>query len=175
MNNIKEILITEEEIQNRVYELAKEIERDYNDELLMICILKGSALFMSDLIKRIDRELEIEFMQVSSYEGINSTGKINIIKDIETDIRGRDVLVIEDIIDTGNTLSYLIEDLKQRGAKSVEIVTLLSKAARREQEVECKYIGFEIEDKFVIGYGMDLDEKYRNLPYIGIFDESALS
>lgn len=172
MGKIKEILITEEKIQERINELAIEIQNDYKDELVVICILKGSAFFMSDLAKRIDRPMYMEFMQVSSYEGLNSTGEINIIKDIDSPIQGKDVLIIEDIIDTGNTLSYLIKNLKERGANSVEIVALLSKPARRIKDIYCKYIGFEIEDKFVIGYGMDYNQKYRNLPYIGVYDNS---
>lgn len=172
MSKVKEILITENEIQNKVNELAKQIENDYGDEIVVISILKGSTLFMSDLVRKINKSVYIEFMQVSSYEGTTSTGKINIIKDIEADIEGKDVLIIEDIIDTGNTLCALVEELKNRGANSVEIATLLSKPSRREIEVDCKYIGFEIEDKFVIGYGMDYNQEYRNLPYIGVYDNS---
>lgn len=170
MGNIKEILISEDQIKNRIFELAKEIEKDYDDEILMIGILKGSTLFMADLIRNIDKTVYMEFMQVSSYEGTESTGKINIKKDIEVDLTGKDVLVVEDIIDTGNTLGYLVENLRSRGAKSVEIVTLLSKPERRLKEIDCKYIGFEIEDKFVVGFGMDYNQRYRNLPYIGIYD-----
>lgn len=172
MGNIKEVLISEDKIQNRILELAQAIEKDYDGEILMIGILKGSTLFMADLVRKINKNVHMEFMQVSSYEGAESTGNINIKKDVETELVGKDVLIVEDIIDTGNTLGYLIENLKQRGAKSVEIVTLLSKPARRLKEIECKYIGFEIEDKFVVGFGMDYNQNYRNLPYIGIYDNS---
>ncbi|MDY2986836.1 MAG: hypoxanthine phosphoribosyltransferase [Peptoniphilus sp.] len=172
MGNIKEVLISEDKIQNRILELAQAIEKDYDGEILMIGILKGSTIFMADLVRKINKNVYMEFMQVSSYEGTESTGNVNIKKDVEIELVGKDVLIVEDIIDTGNTLGYLIENLKKRGAKSVEIVTLLSKPERRLKEIECKYIGFEIEDKFVVGFGMDYNQNYRNLPYIGIYDNS---
>lgn len=172
MGNIKEVLISEDKIQNRILELAQAIEKDYDGEILMIGILKGSTIFMADLVRKINKNVYMEFMQVSSYEGTESTGNVNIKKDVEIELVGKDVLIVEDIIDTGNTLGHLIENLKKRGAKSVEIVTLLSKPERRLKEIECKYIGFEIEDKFVVGFGMDYNQNYRNLPYIGIYDNS---
>ena len=128
---------------------------------------------MADIMRRIDLDLEYDFMDVSSYKGTRSLGEVRILKDISTSIVGKDILIVEDIIDTGITLSYLTKVLKSRGANSIEIVTMLSKPSRRKVELPVKYNGYEIEDNFVIGYGMDYDEKYRALPFIGILDESV--
>ncbi|VYT77104.1 hypoxanthine phosphoribosyltransferase [Peptoniphilus gorbachii] len=174
MSEIKEVLISEEEIQNKVKELGKKITEDYRDKnLFLLGILKGAVPFMADIMRRIDLDLEYDFMDVSSYQGTRSLGEVRILKDISTSIVGKDILIVEDIIDTGITLNYLTKVLKSRGANSIEIVTMLSKPSRRKVDLPVKYNGFEIEDNFVIGYGMDYDEKYRALPYIGILDESV--
>ncbi|MDU7115638.1 MAG: hypoxanthine phosphoribosyltransferase [Peptoniphilus harei] len=174
MSDIKEVLISEEEIQNKVKELGKKITEDYRDRnLFLLGILKGAVPFMADIMRRIDLDLEYDFMDVSSYQGTRSLGEVRILKDISTSIVGKDILIVEDIIDTGITLNYLTKVLKSRGANSIEIVTMLSKPSRRKVDLPVKYNGFEIEDNFVIGYGMDYDEKYRALPYIGILDESV--
>lgn len=176
MSDIKEVLITEEEIQNKVKELGEKITEDYRDkDLFLLGILKGAAPFMADIMRKIDLDLEYDFMDVSSYQGTRSMGEVRILKDISTSIVGKDILIVEDIIDTGITLSYLTKVLKSRGANSIEIVTMLSKPSRRKIDLPVKYNGYEIEDHFVIGYGMDYDEKYRALPYIGILDESVYS
>ena len=174
MSDIKEVLISEEEIQNKVKELGKKITEDYRGKnLFLLGILKGAVPFMADIMRKIDLDLEYDFMDVSSYQGTRSLGEVRILKDISTSIVGKDILIVEDIIDTGITLNYLTKVLKSRGANSIEIVTMLSKPSRRKVDLPVKYNGFEIEDNFVIGYGMDYDEKYRALPYIGILDESV--
>lgn len=176
MSDIKEVLFTEEEIQNKVRELGEKITEDYRGkDLFLLGILKGAVPFMADIMRRIDLDLEYDFMDVSSYQGTRSMGEVRILKDISTSIVGKDILIVEDIIDTGVTLSYLTKVLKSRGANSIEIVTMLSKPSRRQIELPVKYNGYEIEDNFVIGYGMDYDEKYRALPFIGILDESVYS
>ena len=176
MSDIKEVLITEEEIQNKVKDLGEKITEDYRDkDLFLLGILKGAVPFMADIMRKIDLDLEYDFMDVSSYQGTRSMGEVRILKDISTSIVGKDILIVEDIIDTGITLSYLTKVLKSRGANSIEIVTMLSKPSRRKIDLPVKYNGYEIEDHFVIGYGMDYDEKYRALPYIGILDESVYS
>ena len=173
MKEIESVLFSEEVIEKKCCELGEKISRDFDGEVLVVGILKGAVPFMSELVKRIELPIRMDFMDVSSYEGSVSTGKIKILKDVENDVRDKDVIIVEDIIDTGNTLSYLSELFKLRGAKSVTICSLLTKPSRREKEVEAKYIGFEIEDYFVVGYGMDYNEKYRNLPYIGILSEKV--
>lgn len=168
--NIK-ILISEEELQNRITKLAEQIYNDYNgEEVTFICILKGSIFFTVELSKRMKNDVNFEFIRVSSYHGENSTGVIEMKVELQGDIRGKDVIIIEDIVDTGRTLSYLKEYLKNKGPKSVKICTLLDKKERRVCEMEADYVGFDIPDKFVLGYGLDVDEKYRNLPYIGYFE-----
>lgn len=163
-----EVLISQEDLQKRIKELAKQIDTDYiGKELVLIGILKGSVIFMSELAKNIESNISIDFMEVSSYEGTESTGKVKINKDVRNLIEGKDVIIVEDIIDTGRTLSSLIEYLKQKRPNSIKIATMLSKPSRRIIEVKVDYIAFEIEDIFVIGYGLDYNEKYRNLPYIG--------
>lgn len=170
---IESILFTEEEIEEKCKELGKRISDDYDEEILVVGILKGAVPFMSELVKRIELPIRMDFMDVSSYDGSRSTGKVKILKDVENDVKGKDVLIVEDIIDTGNTLSYLTELFKLRGANSVKICSLLTKPSRREKEVDAKYIGFEIDDYFVVGYGMDYNERFRNLPYIGILAEEV--
>lgn len=175
MTEIKEILFTREEIQKKVQELGKIISNDYKGKkLILVGILKGAVPFMADLMREIDLDLEYDFMDVSSYSGTTSVGEVRILKDISTHIEGKDVLFVEDIIDTGLTLSYLTDLFKSRAANSVAITTLLSKPKRRKIDIYVKYIGYEIEDKFVVGYGMDYNEKFRSLPYIGVHDESIL-
>lgn len=175
MTEIKEILFTREEIQRKVQELGKIISNDYKGKkLILVGILKGAVPFMADLMREIDLDLEYDFMDVSSYSGTTSVGEVRILKDISTHIEGKDVLFVEDIIDTGLTLSYLTDLFKSRAANSVAITTLLSKPKRRKIDIYVKYIGYEIEDKFVVGYGMDYNEKFRSLPYIGVLDESIL-
>ncbi len=162
-------LLTREEVEKRVRELAKEIEKDYQGkDLLVIGLLKGSVIFMSDLIKEIDLPLVIDFMSVSSYSGTTSTGVINISKDTDVDVKDRDVLIVEDIIDTGLTLSRVKKLLEERGTKSLKICTLLDKPSRRTVEIKGDYTGFEIPDEFVVGYGLDYDQHHRNIPYIGV-------
>lgn len=162
-------LLTREEVEKRIKELAKEIEKDYQGkELLVVGLLKGSVIFMSDLIKEIELPLVIDFMSVSSYSGTTSTGVINISKDTDFDVKGRNVLIVEDIIDTGLTLSHVRKLFEERGTKSLKICTLLDKPSRRTVEIKGDYTGFEIPDEFVVGYGLDYDQHHRNLPYIGI-------
>lgn len=171
-NDIKEILLSEEKLGEITTRLAKEIENDYKDSknLLLLGILKGSVVFMSDLMKKIDMPMQIDFMKVSSYgRGTKTTGKINIILDLHrNDLTKLDILVVEDIIDSGKTLSYLTEYLKLAGARSVKTVTLLDKPSRREVEFEPDYCGATIPDEFVVGYGLDYAENYRTLPYVAI-------
>lgn len=172
-SDLQEILIDEKELDTIITRLAGQIDRDYAGEdkkLLLLCILKGSVVFMGELMKKITVPVEIDFMRVSSY-GANtkSTGSVNIILDLyRKDLHSCDILVVEDIIDSGKTLSYLVDYLRLKGAKSVRTVTLLDKPSRREVEFQPDYHGKIIEDLFVVGYGLDYDEKYRALPYIGI-------
>lgn len=162
------ILIKEDEIINRSKELAKEIKEHFNNEpIVMICILKGSIMFFCELSKHLkDIEAEFEFMICSSYEGTKTTGIVRIDKDIDRSIEGKNVLIVEDIIDTGYTLNYVTKLLKDRLPKKLSICTMLDKPQRRMVDVDVDFVGFEIEDKFVIGYGLDYDQKYRQLPYV---------
>lgn len=170
MENIN-ILINKARLDKRLDELAKEIEKDYEGKsIVLLGVLKGSVPFMWELAKRIKNEMEFEFIEVSSYEGTESSGKIKIHKNIDKSIEGKDVLIVEDIIDTGNTLDFLLEYLKQKNPNSIKITTLLSKPSRRVKELNVDYIGFKIEDKFVVGFGLDYNQKYRNLPYIAYID-----
>lgn len=171
--DIEKILFDRETIANRVKELAKEITEDYKGkDLVCICLLKGGVLFLTDLIKEIDLDLEIDFMDVSSYGASTvSSGEVRIVKDLDASVKDRDLLIVEDIIDTGVTLSKVVELLKSRQARSIEIVSFLNKPDRRKIDMDVKYIGYEIPDYFVVGYGLDFNEKYRNLPYIGYLKE----
>lgn len=165
------VLISEKELHKRIKELAKQIYEDYKgEELTFICILKGSIFFTVDLSKEMPCDINFEFIRVSSYHGQNSTGIIEMKVELQGDIKGKDVIIIEDIIDTGRTLSYLMEYLRSKGPKSLKICSLLDKKERRVCKMDADYVGFDIPDKFVLGYGLDVDEKYRNLPYIGYFD-----
>lgn len=172
---IKEVLLSEEELQKRVKELGKEITTDYKEkDLVVIGILKGAVIFMSELVKNIDLPITIDFMSVSSYgKSSISTGEVRIIKDLDFSVEGKDLLIVEDIIDTGLTLNYLTELLKKRGANSVKICTLLDKPDRRTVGVNIDYLGFEVPDEFVVGYGLDYAEQYRNLPYVGALKEEV--
>ncbi len=165
------VLINKSRLEKRIEELAKQIEKDYEGKnLIFIGILKGSVMFMTELAKNIKSNVEMEFMDVSSYEGTESTGNIKINSDIRNSIKGKDVIIVEDIIDTGRTLTFLIDYLKQKEPNSLKIATMLSKPSRRILELNVDYIGFSINDEFVVGYGLDYNEKYRNLPYIGYFE-----
>ena len=173
---VEEVLIEEEALQARIAELGREISDDYRGrDLLLIGVLKGAVFFMADLMRRIEVPCEVDFMAISSYgAGVDSSGVVRILKDLDVSIEGRNVLVVEDIIDSGLTLSYLLRNLEAREPASLEICALLTKPARREIDIECRYIGFEIPNRFVIGYGLDFAERYRNLPYIGVIrDELA--
>lgn len=170
-----DVLISEKEIENRILEIADRINKDYEgEELTLICVLKGGVMFMCDLAKRLNLNVRLDFMSVSSYGSqTKSSGVVKIIKDLDDSIDGKNVLVVEDIIDSGNTLSYLMDILKKRGPKSIKLCTLLDKPSRREKkDVLVDYVCFEIEDKFVVGYGLDYDQRYRNLPYIGVMELS---
>lgn len=173
--DIREVLFTEEEIARKVVELGTQLSAEYKDlHPLCICVLKGAVPFMADLVRRIDLPLETDYMAVSSYgNSRQSSGVVRIIKDLEASIEGRHVLIVEDIIDTGLTLSYLAEMLRKRNAASVKIVTLLDKPERRAANLKPDYAGFVIPDAFVVGYGLDYAERYRNLPYIGILKEEV--
>lgn len=161
--------LSEEKIAKRVAEMGAEISEVYGEEsVCLICILKGSVFFTVELAKRITSPVELEFMSVSSYgSGTQSSGVVKISKDLDVSIEGKNVIVIEDIIDSGRTLSYLLENLKLRNPKTLRLCTLLDKPERRVVDVHVDYVGFEIPDEFVVGYGLDLDQKYRNLPYVG--------
>ena len=165
------ILINKSKLEKRIEEMARQIEKDYEGkDIVFIGILKGSIMFMAELAKNIKSNVEMDFMDVSSYEGTESTGNIKINKDIRNSIEGKDVIIVEDIIDTGRTLTYLVEYLKQKNPNSLKIATMLSKPSRRIMELNVDYIGFAIDDKFVVGYGLDYNENYRNLPYIGYLE-----
>ncbi len=170
-NDIAKILIDEQALAERIRVLADQIEADYagNDDLLLICVLKGAFMFLGDLSRALHRPHSLDFMGISSYgRGITSTGAVQIIMDLKTPIDGRHVLIVEDIIDSGRTLGYMRRSLMARSPASLRICTLLNKPARREVQVDVDYVGFDIPDEFVVGYGLDFDELYRNLPYIAV-------
>ena len=169
--DIDRVLISEEQIQGRITEMAAQIEADYADkeDLLLICVLKGGYIFLGDLSRALKRPHGLDFMGVSSYgSGTSSSGAVQIIMDLKQPIYGRHVLIVEDIIDSGRTLSYMRQNLLARQPASLQICSLLNKPSRREVEVPVEYIGFDIPDEFVVGYGLDFDELYRNLPYIAV-------
>jgi len=167
---IDHILITEEEIKAKCQELGKQLAEEYDGKFpLAIGVLKGALPFMSDVLRYMDIHLEMDFMDVSSYgSGTRSSGEVKIVKDLDTKVEGRDLIIVEDIIDSGLTLSYLVDLFKYRKAKSIKIVTLLDKPSGRTAAIQADLIGFEVPDEFVVGYGLDYAEKYRNLPYIGV-------
>jgi hypoxanthine phosphoribosyltransferase len=169
---VTEVLIDQEALQRRIAELGEEISADYTGrDLLLVGVLKGAVFFMADLMRGLAIPCEIDFMAISSYgDSTDSSGVVRILKDLDINIEGRDVLVVEDIIDSGLTLSYLMRNLEAREPASLEICALLTKPERREIEVPVRYVGFEIPNRFVIGYGLDFGERYRNLPYVGVLD-----
>lgn len=169
-NDIQEVLFSEEQLKNRVQEIAQQITADYQGkEIMLISVLRGSFVFMADLCRAIDLPCTLDFMAVSSYgKGTKSSGQVQITKDLSEDISDRHIIVVEDILDSGNTLSYLLKILENRHPASIRLCTLLDKPDRRVKPVEVHYSGFTIPDAFVVGYGLDYAEKYRNLPYIGI-------
>ncbi len=171
-----EPLLTGEQIQTRIGELGAEIARDYaGRNPLLLGVLKGAFVFMSDLVRAIDLKLAVEFMAISSYgESTRSSGEVKIVKDLDVPIEGRDLIVVEDIVDTGLTLSYLLANLASRGAASVKLAALLNKPERRLRTVPIDYLGFDIPDAFVVGYGLDYAERYRNLPYIAVLKDPLL-
>lgn len=174
-DGIKSILLTEEAISNRVRELGEQISKDYaGKNLMMVSVLKGSVVFMADLMRSISVPLSIDFLAVSSYgSGTKSSGEVKIMKDLDKPLAGKDILIIEDILDSGMTLSYIINLMEGRDPASMRLCTLLDKPERRQVPVDCHYVGFSVPDEFVVGYGLDYDEKYRNLPYIGILNPSV--
>ncbi|PJO85295.1 hypoxanthine phosphoribosyltransferase [Enterococcus faecium] len=173
--DIERILISEEEIQVRCKELGKELTEIYqNTNPLVVGVLKGAVPFMADIVRSIDTYLELDFMDVSSYGNATvSSGEVKIVKDLDTNVEGRDLLIVEDIIDSGRTLAYLVDLFKYRKAKSVKIVTLLDKPEGRVVNIEADYVGFNVPNEFVVGYGLDYAEAYRNLPYIGVLKPSV--
>lgn len=175
-NDVKKVLVSEEEIVKRSKELGQMITEDYKKigkNPIVVGLLKGSVPFMAELIKHIDLDIEIDFMDVSSYVGTESEGDVRIIKDLDRSIVGQQVLIVEDIIDTGKTLTSVKELMFKKGAEDVRIATLLDKPSRRVVEIEGEYVGFEVPNEFVIGYGLDFNQKYRNLPYIGVLKEEC--
>ncbi len=173
---VGEILIDEETLGARIVELGAEISADYQGrDLLLIGVLKGAVFFMADLMRHLTVQCEVDFMAISSYGASTaSSGIVRILKDLDINIEGRDVLVVEDIIDSGLTLSYLMRNLESREPASLEVCALMTKPARREIDVPMRYIGFEIPNRFVVGYGLDFGERYRNLPYVGVLNEELI-
>jgi hypoxanthine phosphoribosyltransferase len=173
---VGKVLIDEDRLQERIRELGRELSQDYaGRELLLVGVLKGAVFFMADLMRGLSIPCEIDFMAISSYgDSTDSSGIVRILKDLDINIEGRDVLVVEDIIDSGLTLSYLMRNLEAREPASLEICALLTKPDRREIEVPVRYVGFEIPNRFVIGYGLDFAERYRNLPYVGVLDPGLI-
>ena len=168
--DIEKILITEKEIADKCVEIGRQLSEEYRGKFpLLVGVLKGATFFMSDLARHIETHVELDFMDVSSYgSGTRSSGEVKILKDLDAKVEGRDLLIVEDIIDSGLTLSYLVDLFKYRKANSIKIVTLLDKPSGRTADIKADIVGFEVPDAFVVGYGLDYDEKYRNLPYIGI-------
>ena len=176
-DDIKKVLLSEEELRTRVAELGAQLSRDYEGKnLLMVSVLKGSVAFMADLMRAISQPAEIDFMVVSSYgSGVKSSGVVKIVKDLDINLEGKDILIVEDILDSGMTLDYIKGMLLDRNPASIRICTLLDKPARRKADLQADYVGFTVPDEFVVGYGLDYDERYRNLPYIGILKPEVYS
>jgi hypoxanthine phosphoribosyltransferase len=171
-----EILLTSDQIQRRIAELARDIERDHNGEVHLVGVLKGGFMFMADLVRNMKGRVTLDFMALSSYgKGSKSSGEVRVLKDLDSGLEGRRVVIVEDIVDTGLTLTYLQDILKARAPSSLRTACLLSKPSRRKVDVVVDYIGFTIEDRFVVGYGLDYAEQYRNLPHIGVVDETVLN
>ena len=173
---VGEVLIDESTLQGRIAELGAQVTEDYRGvDLLLIGVLKGAVFFMADLMRHVDLPCEVDFMAISSYgSGVDSSGVVRILKDLDVSIEGRNVLVVEDIIDSGLTLSYLLRALEAREPTSLEICALLTKPERRVEDVRCRYVGFEIPNRFVIGYGLDFGERYRNLPYVAVLRDDLI-
>jgi hypoxanthine phosphoribosyltransferase len=176
-NDVDEVLITDDQIREKTAELGRKLTEDYRGKNpLLICVLKGGLMFLADLMREIKIPVEIDFMAVSSYgDATESSGVVRILMDLDRNIRGRHVLIVEDIIDTGRTLAYIIENLRTRGPASIKVCTLLNKPARRVLDIPIDYVGFEIPDRFVIGYGLDYGEIYRNLPFVGVLKPEMYS
>ncbi len=176
-DDIKKVLLSEEELHARVSELGAQLSRDYaGKNLLMVSVLKGSVVFMADLMRAISEPAEIDFMVVSSYgSGVKSSGVVKIVKDLDINLQGKDILIVEDILDSGMTLDYIKGMLLDRNPSSIRICTLLDKPARRKADLQADYVGFTVPDEFVVGYGLDYDERYRNLPYIGVLKPEVYS
>ncbi len=165
-------LISQEELQKRLQELANQLDKDYKgEEIIAICVMRGSIFFAVDLTLKMKTKMKFEFLTISSYEGTESTGKIEFIQDLRESIKGKNVLILEDIIDTGRSMNFLLEYLRTKEPKSLKVCVLANKVAKREIEVPIDYIGFEVPNKFLVGYGFDIDNLYRNLPYIGYVEE----
>ncbi len=175
--DVERVIVTEEELQSKVAELAARVDADYKDrDLLLVGVLKGAIMAMADLTRAMQRHIEMDWMAVSSYgSGTKSSGVVRILKDLDRDITGRNILIVEDIVDSGLTLSWLRANLLSRGAASVEILAILRKPEAAKVEVSCKYVGFDIPTDFVVGYGLDFDEKYRNLSFIGVLAKHMYS
>lgn len=172
--DIKKILVTHDEIVARCAELGKQITEDYKDQPpLLVALLRGSVPFLAELIQHIDLDIQYDFMDVKSYEGTESTGDIKIIKDLDTSIKGMDILLVEDIVDTGRTIRTVVDTLKHKGAKSVKVVTMLDKPDRRVVVMDPDYTGFTIENLFVVGFGLDFNQRYRALPYVGVLKDEC--
>lgn len=175
--DVESVLVSEEKIAELINRISFEIDRDYKDkELILIGVLKGSICFMSDLMKSMSKDCKIDFVVVSSYgDGCESSGRVNIVKDVSQSVAGKDILIVEDIIDSGNTLNFLVKYFKAKQAKSVKIVTLFDKPERRRVDIPVNYVGMEIPDAFIVGYGLDYAENYRTLPYVGILKPEVYS
>lgn len=168
--DIDRVLFTEEDLRARVAEMGRQVTADHQGEsLLVVSVLRGAAIFMADLVREIDLPLEMDYMAISSYgNGVKSSGIVRILKDLTSSVEGRHVLIAEDILDSGLTLKYLIRNLESRNPASIEVATLLRKKTKAQADIDCRYVGFECPDEFIVGYGMDYAERYRNLPYIGV-------
>jgi hypoxanthine phosphoribosyltransferase len=165
------VLISQQQIDTRVSEMARDIRRDFPDDLHLIAVLKGAFMFLSDLVRHMDGAVSLDFMAVSSYAaGTTTSGEVRLLKDLDTTLAGKNVVIVEDIVDSGLTLAYLQDILRARGPRQLRTACLLSKPSRRQVQVAVDYIGFDIDDRFVVGYGLDYAEQYRNLPYIALFD-----
>ena len=175
--DIERVVVSEEQIQNRLKELASQVNKDYEgQDLILVGVLKGAVMAMADFSRYLQRHVDMDWMAVSSYgAGTKSSGVVRILKDLDSDILGREVLIVEDILDTGLTLSWLTENLLSRGAKSVSVLTVLRKPDAATVKVEAKYVGFDIPSEFVVGYGLDFNQKYRNLPFIGVLAKHLYS
>jgi hypoxanthine phosphoribosyltransferase len=175
--DVLKVLLSEQEIADKVAEMGKQISEDYKGgNLMLVTVLKGAVVFLADIMRKIDIHAEIDFMVVSSYgAGVKSSGVVKIIKDLDVALEGKDILIIEDILDSGLTLNYIKELLQSRNPASIKIAALLDKPSRRKVDLQADYVGFVVPDEFVIGYGLDFDEKYRNLPYIGVLKPEVYS